>query len=285
MDPKALRLTDGFGLALAPLDVCRSQLDGWTIGSRSIVSVLSKTRDFNEAATFLSQLTHPATRHVMIPLGEATLFTNNARSGPSFADHTVHVSTRLHTRAARIVDMPARFWSDGTHRERQCYEARILEVYDDGACIRSIVCVDDGGRWVFESSGDPLPIEEGFDYQARRKKDRLTSGNLRALVAAYGLPYPDLDAFLRAGEYVLLHERLLNAEWERQVESLACTREQRDDPAFGYYQRGLTWVEHIDTHAESVIADFERAVRLNPAYEPLVEKHLKRARRIVCRGQ
>jgi len=33
----------------------------------------------------------------------------------------------------------------------------------------------------------------------------------------------------------------------------------------------------------SVIADFERAARLNPTYGPLVEKDLKRARRIVRR--
>jgi len=43
-----------------------------------------------------------------------------------------------------------------------------------------------------------------------------------------------------------------------------------DDRAYGYYQRGLGWLPHIQTHATSVIHDFERAIQINPAYEPKV---------------
>jgi len=316
MDSTVLRLTDGFGIALASLDVCRRELDGWAIGAasrsavspvgetndfaemvdslfdgwgvrtgpRSIVSLVGETNDFAEVAEFLSHLTHPATRHVLIPLGEATLFTNNRRDGPDFADYVYHVSLRLHTRAARVVNHPARVRTIGGERERLSYEARMLVVYDDGEHVRSMACADDSGRWTSESHGDPLPVEEAFDPAARRKKDRFTSANLRALVAAYGLPYPELESFVNADQYLLMYERHLPEAWERRIEEHACTPEQRDDPAWGYYQRGLGWLPFMDTHAASVVADFERAVRLNPAFEPLVRKHLKRARRIVRRG-
>lgn len=90
--------------------------------------------------------------------------------------------------------------------------------------------MDYGGRWVFESFGGPIPAEQELNVHARRKKDRFTSADLRALVAAYGLPYPEIDALIGADEYVLLRERFLNGEWEEQIERRAGTPEQRADP-------------------------------------------------------
>lgn len=146
---------------------------------------------------------------------------------------------------------------------------------------RSVACSDDGGRWSFHTAGDAHPVETSFNYSARRKKDRFTSKALHALLGAFGLPRLDTESFLNAGHYILIREDPTNAEWTRKIQERACTFEQRDDPAHGYYERGLGWVEHMDTHAKSVVADFERAVRLNPSYEPLVRPHLEVARRTI----
>jgi hypothetical protein len=51
---------------------------------------------------------------------------------------------------------------------------------------------------------------------------------------------------------------------------------ENDDPAHRYYERGLGWLPNMATHATSVIADFERCLRINPAYEPLVRAALRK---------
>jgi hypothetical protein len=245
------------------------------------LNILRVSRDFEEVVAFLSHLTHPATRHVLVPFGNATVFINNQQAGSDFADYTVHVSRKLCARTARAVDSPARSSGVGTNGEVLTYETRILEVYQDGEFVRSVACMNDSGRWIFESAGEPLPVEQTFNYHARRKRDRFTCANLKALLDAFGFPFPDIEAVANIGFYVLVREQLLNSAFAERVEAQACTPAQRDDPAFGYYRRGLGWVAHMQSHAESVLADLERAAQLNPAYEPLVEKHLERAREVI----
>jgi hypothetical protein len=43
---------------------------------------------------------------------------------------------------------------------------------------RSIAVVNDGGRWVFEHSGEPFVFEDLSAYRAKRKRDRFTTGML-----------------------------------------------------------------------------------------------------------
>jgi hypothetical protein len=281
MPYSSTRFTDGFGLVAKPLDECQSELEGWRLGLRSSWSILGAACDFQEAITFLSHLTSPATRHVMVPFGNVTVFMNNETGGSDYADHAIHLCQRLSVRTARVVDVPSRIVSTRTGREALSYEARILEMYQNGNLLRSVACANDGGRWTFQCAGEPHPLEQTFEYQARRKRDRFTPANLKALLEAFGFPFPDLNAIASVGHYVLVREQLLDSAYREKVEAGACTPAQRDDPGFGYYRRGLIWVPHMQTHAESVIIDFERAVRLNPAYEPLVQKHLQRAREVI----
>jgi hypothetical protein len=147
--------------------------------------------------------------------------------------------------------------------------------------IRSIACADDGGRWTFETSGDPLPIEASFAYDAPRKKDRFTRENLRALLSAVG-PGPLTErGLLDAPRFALLAERITNPALRHRVEAAACSLEEADDPAFGYFQRGLSWLPNMRTHAASVIADFERAAEINPDYEPRVRAYLREAHAVI----
>ena len=84
------------------------------------------------------------------------------------------------------------------------YEARIFELRDaEGASIRTVACMDDGGRWTFETSGHASPIESTFPYDAKRKSARFTFQHLCALVRECGLAVPDATDFQNAGRYVL----------------------------------------------------------------------------------
>ncbi len=110
----------------------------------------------------------------------------------------------------------------------------------DGSTIRSIACANDGGRWVFETTGNPLPIEPTFAYDARRKKDRLTRANLHELLRSVGAEPLEADMLNAAPQFALLADRILDPAWRERVEASGCSLDEADDPAFGYLRRGLT---------------------------------------------
>ena len=76
-----------------------------------------------------------------------------------------------------------------------------------------------------------------------------------------------------------MEEAYRDAGWAARIREAACTEEERDDPAHGYYRRALAWMEHLPSHASSAVADFERALMLNPAYEARLRPLLEKARR------
>jgi hypothetical protein len=61
---------------------------------------------------------------------------------------------------------------------------------------RSIAALDDGGRWVFEESGERFPFEEVERYTSRRKRDRFTRQMLARYLHHFGIEL-FTDAFLR----------------------------------------------------------------------------------------
>lgn len=73
------------------------------------------------------------------------------------------------------------------------YQSVILEVYDapqSGAdqygYRRTIAASNDGGRWVFEQSGEPFQFEDTSHYDARRKRERFTREMLAANLVDLG---------------------------------------------------------------------------------------------------
>ncbi len=73
------------------------------------------------------------------------------------------------------------------------YPARILEVFGpDGSppllLRRSIVAANDGGRWVFETSGAQLEFEDDSTYGLRRKADRFPAELLQRYLRELGIP-------------------------------------------------------------------------------------------------
>lgn len=116
-------------------------------------------------------------------------FANGA--GGSDASTLSHLAYRLGRRTVRIVDSPESDVSFG---------AAVLEVYgpkdtDFLNYIRSIAAMNDGGRWVFNVIGEPLPFEDISAYKRRRVRDRFTPGMLRAYVSALQADPFDLASY------------------------------------------------------------------------------------------
>jgi hypothetical protein len=52
--------------------------------------------------------------------------------------------------------------------------------------LRSVSCANDGGRWIFDTSGSPFSFEELARYSAPRKKDRFDRDLLTSYLARLG---------------------------------------------------------------------------------------------------
>lgn len=269
----AARFLRGQGLADVPIVVCRKLLPSCPRG----FAFMRSTADPGEALTHLSRLTFPDSRHVVFPANErVTGFVNNSRDGSDYADYLRILPKHLHCRFVRLVNSQRRVWTCGNDREVMSYEARIFELNDaNGEPIRVIHAADDGGRWDVGSFGVPHPDEPVLPWDAKRKKDRFTVEHLQQVLRAYGFPVVTPELFLAAGVYDLYEAPVKWATGE------SCTLEEADDPAYGYYRRGLGWTRHMQTHAASVIADFERCVRLNPEYRDKVQGYLEEAYQFV----
>jgi hypothetical protein len=79
------------------------------------------------------------------------------------------------------------------------YPATIWEVYAPpllgGGALghrRCVSAMNDGGRWIFEASGEPYPFEDLAKYELRRKQDRFTREMLIRYLEHFSLrPFED----------------------------------------------------------------------------------------------
>jgi len=95
-----------------------------------------------------------------------------------------HAARELKCRAIRAVRVD--------DREAE-YPARILEIYGPQGELpllleRSIAAANDGGHWVFETSGRVLPFEDEAAYRRRRISSRFTGEMLHDYLAALSVP-------------------------------------------------------------------------------------------------
>ena len=137
----------------------------------------------------------PLTRYAFVPVTDGwTLMLNNAPRG---TDMTV-----LPSQAARALGCRTVRAFVGQHGD--VWPGCMLEVWGpDGDPIlrsrRSIAALNDGGRWVFEVSGEPFDFEDQDAYERRRKADRFTPDMLADYLRHLDVPAdtePDWGAAL-----------------------------------------------------------------------------------------
>jgi len=275
------RIMSGYGLVNERFDRVVRALSRSNRGSGSKIALVRETGLADEALAYMDIRTWPASRLLVVDLGPWCAILTNSRNGSDFNDHQRWATQTLGERTLRVVDDEAQTWRRGTQRMRIGYDARIVELRDgDGSTRRSIACMNDGGRWVFETSGQPLPIEASFPYDAPRSRDRFSSEHLAVLLRSLGVEPLTLQSLRAAPRFALLSETPTNKEVRRKVERFACSAAEADDPAFLHYMSGMRYADRMDLFgAERVIQSLERAVELNPDYEPRVRDTLAKARR------
>jgi len=117
-------------------------------------------------------------------------FDNEAQGSDSPTMMSV-LSRLLRCRTLRIAYVPDTMAAtDKTARGR--FGAVIFELFSPEAnnprnSLRSIALVNDGGRWVFEILGEPLPFESQSVYQSKRLRDRFPVDLMLTYASALGL--------------------------------------------------------------------------------------------------
>lgn len=70
--------------------------------------------------------------------------------------------------------------------------------------VRTVTAMNDGGRWIFEESGEPFPFEQVERYTERIKRKRFTFEMLRDYAAALGVKAFDEEFYLPDGVATLV---------------------------------------------------------------------------------
>jgi hypothetical protein len=149
-------------------------------------------------------------RRLFIPTHSAwTAYVSNQCTGTDAASPMRSMARRLSIRCLRVVAVPH------TLRKQQGgrYGAVMLGVYGPerpgyiSSTVRALSAANDGGRWVFEQSGEPFPFEQVEKYQARRVRDRFTFEMLKDYLRHLGLAPFEEDFYMPPGSRAWLIQK------------------------------------------------------------------------------
>jgi hypothetical protein len=130
-------------------------------------------------------------RYLFMPTRSSwTAYLDNGWRGTDAASAMGYMAEAIGCRGLRVVAVPHTL-----RKDKGRYGAMMLEVYGPHKTdwlnyLRTICAANDGGRWVFEQSGQPFPFEKLERYQERRVRDRFTFDMLKDY-----LHHLDLDPF------------------------------------------------------------------------------------------
>ncbi|HLL05610.1 MAG TPA: hypothetical protein VK539_33885 [Myxococcaceae bacterium] len=148
-------------------------------------------------------------RRLFIPTRSAwTAYVSNQWTGTDASSPMRYMARWLSIRSMRVVAVPHTL--RGNHGR---YGAVMLSVYGPerlekiSNTVRALAVANDGGRWVFEQSGEPLPFEQVEQYQARRVRDRFTFEMLKDYLRHLGLAPFQEDFYLPPGSRAWLVQK------------------------------------------------------------------------------
>jgi hypothetical protein len=175
------------------------------------IEVLPVTGTLEQVLSRLLPLSGGETqRRLFIPTRSAwTAYVENGWTGTDAASAMSVMARRLSIRCLRVVAVPHTLRKHGGGR----YGAVMLEVYGPEQpgkihnTVRALGASNDGGRWVFDQSGEPFAFEQVERYQARRVRDRFTFEMLKDYLRHLGLSPFDEDFYLPPGSCAWLVQK------------------------------------------------------------------------------
>ncbi len=173
------------------------------------VEVRPVSGSLEQALSSLLPMTSPETRrYLFIPTRSPwTAYVENGWGGTDAASAMSYMARTLGCRGMRVVAVPHTL-----RKDKGRYGAVMLEVYGPHRTawlnyVRTLGASNDGGRWVFDQSGEPFPFEKLEQYQARRVRDRFTFDMLKEYLRHLGLSPFEEDFYLPQGTPAWLVEK------------------------------------------------------------------------------
>lgn len=199
-------ITSEMGFLEARAEHAARDFAAWHTGLMTPRSIVVDVRPIfgtlEQALSALLPITGPEVqRELFLPTRSPwTAYVENGWGGTDASSAMGHMALRLGCRSLRVVAVPH------TYRKGQGrYGAVMLEMYGPqinaqyNNYIRALGASNDGGRWVFDQSGEPFPFENLEQYQARRVKDRFTFDMLKDYLRHLGLSPFEEDFYLPEG--------------------------------------------------------------------------------------
>jgi len=148
-------------------------------------------------------------RRLFIPTRSAwTAYVCNQWTGTDAASPMSVMAGRLSIRGLRVVAVPHTLRGD-----RGRYGAVMLDVFGPkqpgklNNYVRALGASNDGGRWVFDESGEPFAFEQVEKHQERRVRDRFTFDMLKDYLRHLGLSPFEEDFYMPAGSSAWLIQK------------------------------------------------------------------------------
>jgi hypothetical protein len=187
-------VTRDLGLVNAPVDACVESFTSWQ-SSIGLQYTIKTAVSFSETLGLLPPLSAEKRRLAFVPTaapGWTALFQSGISGSDPFPATSMLASNLLRTLGMRVcVTPPAGNWPAVLW---EVYAPKELGGDSTLGYRRAISAMNDGGRWVFNQSGEPYPFEEVAKYTLPRKRDRFTREMLIDYLAQFGLA-PLSDAF------------------------------------------------------------------------------------------
>lgn len=204
-------VTRDFGLIECPLDRAVEVFVRWQESLGRSFSIRTAT-SLVDGLEMLPPLSAERVRCVFVPTQASwTGFFQSGIDGSDPFPAMSQLARLLETRGMRVCSTPP----DAK------YPATIWELYAPPKLggvppllyRRSICAANDGGRWVFEQSGEPFPFEDTARYVLRRKRDRFNREILAAYLAHFDLRPLDDDFYVASHQTpAVVLERLTRGE-------------------------------------------------------------------------
>ena len=191
-------VTSDFGLIQAPIERVLAELQSWhnSIGIEYARTAI--TSSLADAFESLLPLSNSMMRRLFLATHSdwVACFQNGIQGSDPFPAMS-YLARQMGVLAMRVCSIP----------DNALYPATIWEVYAPESLggqkplgyRRAISSAKDGGRWVFDESGERFPFEQVERYTERRRYDRFTREMLRDYLREFGIELFS-DDFLHVGE-------------------------------------------------------------------------------------
>lgn len=188
-------VTSDFGLIRAPLERVLAELQSWHTSIGIVYSRTNITSSLDDAFESLLPLAESKMRRLFVATHSdwVACFQNGIQGSDPFPAMS-YLAKRVEALTMRVccttdtAKHPSVIW--------EVYAPESLGGKPPLGYRRSIAASNDGGRWVFEESGERFPFEQVARYAERLKRDRFTSEMLRDYLKEFGVRL-FADEFLR----------------------------------------------------------------------------------------